>query len=64
MRFFGFAGLELLVMTIPDSGSMMDDGASCLPIPPEEEYRIVEELTKISECNLKEGNVYYVISNR
>ncbi|PKI64379.1 hypothetical protein CRG98_015239 [Punica granatum] len=51
-------------MTIPDSGSMMDDGASCLPIPPEEEYRIVEELTKISECNLKEGNVYYVISNR
>ncbi|KAK4797362.1 hypothetical protein SAY86_029688 [Trapa natans] len=42
----------------------MGDGASCLPIPPEEEKRIVDELMEKSERNLKEGNVYYVVSNR
>ncbi|KAK4795653.1 hypothetical protein SAY86_027979 [Trapa natans] len=51
-------------MTIPDSGFLMDDGASCLPIPPEEEKRIVNELMEKSERNLKEGNVYYVVSSR
>ncbi|KAG2676917.1 hypothetical protein I3760_12G073900 [Carya illinoinensis] len=51
-------------MTIPDSGFMMENGASCLPHPPEEENRIVKDLMNISENNLKEGNIYYVISNR
>ncbi|PON61141.1 Ubiquitinyl hydrolase [Trema orientale] len=51
-------------MTIPDSGFMIDNGSSCLPIPPEEENRIITELNNESEANLKEGNLYYVISNR
>ncbi|KAL3742844.1 hypothetical protein ACJRO7_018193 [Eucalyptus globulus] len=51
-------------MTIPDSGFMMDNGGSCLPVPPDEERRVVEELTNKSEDNLKEGNLYYVVSNR
>ncbi|KAE8055031.1 hypothetical protein FH972_011901 [Carpinus fangiana] len=51
-------------MTIPDSGFMMENGASCLPHPPEEEKRIVTDLMNKSEANLKEGNLYYVISNR
>lgn len=51
-------------MTIADSGCMMDNGASCLPCTSEEEKRIVMELTEKSESNLKEGNLYYVISNR
>lgn len=51
-------------MTIPDSGFMIDNDASCLPLPPEEEKRIVKELTDQSEANLKEGNLYYVVSNR
>lgn len=53
-----------LIMTIPDSGFMMENGGSCLPHPPEEENRIVRDLMNISENNLKEGNIYYVISNR
>ena len=52
------------IMTIPDSGFMIDNDASCLPLPPEEEKRIVKELTDQSEANLKEGNLYYVVSNR
>lgn len=51
-------------MTVADSDFPIDNGASCLPIPPEEEKRIVSELIKKSELNLKEGNLYYVISNR
>lgn len=51
-------------MTISDTGFMMDNGASCLPVPPDEEKRVVEELTFKSEDNLKEGNVYYVVSIR
>lgn len=51
-------------MTIVDSGFMMEKGASCLPHPPEEENRIVTDLRNKSESNLKEGNLYYVISNR
>ncbi|KAK4262966.1 hypothetical protein QN277_028451 [Acacia crassicarpa] len=51
-------------MTIADSGCLMDNGASCLPLPPEEENRIIADMVKESELNLKEGNIYYVISNR
>ena len=51
-------------MTIPGSGFMVDNGASCLPLTPEEEKRIVKELADKSEANLKEGNLYYVVSNR
>ncbi|KAE9612024.1 putative ubiquitinyl hydrolase 1 [Lupinus albus] len=51
-------------MTMPDSDFPMDNGTSCLPIPPDEEIRIVSELIKDSELNMKEGNLYYVISNR
>lgn len=51
-------------MTIADSGFMMEAGASCLPCTPEEEKRIVTDLMRMAESNLKEGNLYYVISNR
>ncbi|XP_042504881.1 ubiquitin carboxyl-terminal hydrolase 9-like [Macadamia integrifolia] len=51
-------------MTIPNFGCLIDNEASCLPYTPEEERRIVEELTKEAESNLKEGSLYYVISNR
>lgn len=51
-------------MTIRDSPLTTENGGSCLPVAPGEEKRIVEELTKKSEANLKEGNIYYVISNR
>lgn len=51
-------------MTIADSGFMMEGGASCLPCTPEEEKRIVTDLMRMAESNLKEGNLYYVISNR
>ncbi|XP_043715927.1 ubiquitin carboxyl-terminal hydrolase 9-like isoform X2 [Telopea speciosissima] len=51
-------------MTIPNFGYLMDNEASCLPCTPEEEKRIIEELTKEAESNLKEGNLYYIISSR
>ncbi|KAE8725341.1 Ubiquitin carboxyl-terminal hydrolase 9 [Hibiscus syriacus] len=51
-------------MTIQDSGYMMEDGVSCLPCTPEEQKRIVTELKYDSERNLKEGNLYFVISSR
>ncbi|KAK8518374.1 hypothetical protein V6N13_027851 [Hibiscus sabdariffa] len=51
-------------MTIQDSGFMMEDGVSCLPCTPEEQKRIVTELKTESERNLKEGNLYFVISSR
>lgn len=50
-------------MTIADSVFPMDSVASCIQLPPEEENRIVSELIKESELNLKDGNVYFVISN-
>ncbi|KAK8493757.1 hypothetical protein V6N12_017855 [Hibiscus sabdariffa] len=50
-------------MTIQDSGFMMEDGVSCLPCTPEEQKRIVTELKTESERNLKEGNLYFVISS-
>ncbi|KAL9297639.1 hypothetical protein ACSQ67_023535 [Phaseolus vulgaris] len=51
-------------MTIADDSVFpMDNVASCIQLPPEEENRIVSELVKESELNLKEGNLYYVVSN-
>ncbi|TYH97928.1 hypothetical protein ES332_A12G274700v1 [Gossypium tomentosum] len=50
-------------MTIPDSGCVMENGASCLPCTPEEEKKIVTDLRNESERNLKEGNLYFVISS-
>lgn len=52
------------IMTIPDSGFMMENEASCLPHTPEEEKRIIDELTRQSEANVKEGTLFFVISNR
>ncbi|KAE8710711.1 Ubiquitin carboxyl-terminal hydrolase 9 [Hibiscus syriacus] len=51
-------------MTIPGSGLMMEQGASCLPCTPEEENKIVTDLRNESERSLKEGNLYFVISSR
>ncbi|KZV22450.1 ubiquitin carboxyl-terminal hydrolase 9 [Dorcoceras hygrometricum] len=54
-------------MTIPDSSGchyMMENGFIELPCKPEEERRIVQELTTKAEANLQEGNLYYVISSR
>lgn len=51
-------------MTIPDSGYMMENGSIELPCTPEEEARIIQELISKAESNLREGNTYYVISNR
>ncbi|XP_012486621.2 ubiquitin carboxyl-terminal hydrolase 9 [Gossypium raimondii] len=51
-------------MTIQDSGFMMEDGVSCLPCTPEEQKKIVIDLRNESERNLKEGNLYFVISSR
>ncbi|XP_073132926.1 ubiquitin carboxyl-terminal hydrolase 9-like isoform X2 [Henckelia pumila] len=54
-------------MTIPDSSGchyMMENGSIELPCKPEEERRIVQELTAKAEANLREGNLYYVISRR
>lgn len=52
------------IMTIPDSGYMMENGSIELPCTPEEEKRIVQELTQRAESNLREGNLYYVVSTR
>jgi len=51
-------------MTIADSGFMMENGGSCLPYTPEQEKQIVDDLMNKSESSLKEGNLYYVVSNR
>ncbi|XP_010455453.1 PREDICTED: ubiquitin carboxyl-terminal hydrolase 10 [Camelina sativa] len=51
-------------MTIPNSDFMIENGVSDLPFTPEEEKRIVSELTTESENHLKEGNLYFVISKR
>lgn len=48
-------------MTIPDSEST---GVCEVPYSPEEERRIVTELNNEAEADLKEGNLYFVISNR
>ncbi|XP_052211604.1 ubiquitin carboxyl-terminal hydrolase 9-like [Diospyros lotus] len=51
-------------MTIPDLGYMMENGAIGIPFTPEEERRIVTDLTNKAESNLKEGDLYYVVSSR
>ncbi|KDP25220.1 hypothetical protein JCGZ_20376 [Jatropha curcas] len=51
-------------MTIADSGCLMENGGSCLPCTPEEEKQIVKELIDEAELDLKEGNLYYVVSAR
>ncbi|VVB11856.1 unnamed protein product [Arabis nemorensis] len=51
-------------MTISDTESMADIGICDFPCTTEEERRIVTEMTKEAEANLKEGNLYFVISNR
>lgn len=54
-------------MTIPDSSGynyMMENGSIELPCKPEEERRIVQELTAKAESNLREGSLYYPISSR
>nr|GME00539.1 ubiquitin carboxyl-terminal hydrolase 9 [Ipomoea batatas] len=52
-------------MTIPDSMcTMMENGSIEFPCTPEEERRIIQELTNKAEFNLKEGDLVYVISTR
>ncbi|KAI3453300.1 hypothetical protein Pfo_009963 [Paulownia fortunei] len=54
-------------MTISDSSGhhyVMENGSIELPCKPEEEKMIVQELTAKAEANLREGNLYYVISSR
>ncbi|XP_050377387.1 ubiquitin carboxyl-terminal hydrolase 9-like [Argentina anserina] len=51
-------------MTIPDSGFMTENEPNCLPHTPEEEKKIIDELTRQSEANVKEGSLFYVISKR
>ena len=51
-------------MTILNSGYRMENGGIGIPFTPEEEKRIVLELTNKAEANLEEGNLYYVVSNR
>ncbi|KAK8585998.1 hypothetical protein V6N13_130524 [Hibiscus sabdariffa] len=58
-----WSGGDSSFMTIPDSGFMMENGASCLPCTPEEEKKIITDLKNESERNLKEGNLYFVISS-
>ncbi|GFS44560.1 ubiquitin-specific protease 9 [Actinidia rufa] len=43
---------------------MTENGGVGIPFTPEEEKRIVLELTNKAEANLEEGNLYYVVSNR
>ena len=57
-------------MTMIDSRCLMENGGggggggSCLPCTPEEEKQIVEELNREAERDLKEGNLYFVVSSR
>ncbi|KAJ0106130.1 hypothetical protein Patl1_17393 [Pistacia atlantica] len=52
-------------MTIRHSSVlMMENGGSCLPCTPDEERQIVQDLSNQSEIDLKEGNLYYLISAR
>ncbi|GAV75105.1 UCH domain-containing protein/DUSP domain-containing protein [Cephalotus follicularis] len=55
-------------MTISNSSRMMmengDGGGSCLPCTPEEERQIVADLMIQSESDLRQGNLYFIISTR
>ncbi|XP_073102323.1 ubiquitin carboxyl-terminal hydrolase 10-like [Elaeis guineensis] len=50
-------------MTIPNSEDFLSAG-SCLPCTPEEEKDTILELTRAAEANQKEGDLYYVVSQR
>jgi ubiquitin carboxyl-terminal hydrolase 4/11/15 len=58
------------IMTMIDSSCLMENGGggggggSCLTCTPEEEKQIVEELSREAERDLKEGNLYFVVSSR
>ncbi|XP_076903003.1 ubiquitin carboxyl-terminal hydrolase 9-like [Bidens hawaiensis] len=51
-------------MTIPDSGSMMDNESVCLPCTPRQEARVVKDLTDKAESTFKEGDLFFVVSAR
>ncbi|PKA60058.1 Ubiquitin carboxyl-terminal hydrolase 10 [Apostasia shenzhenica] len=48
-------------MTIPDSDGLLSP-ESCLPCTPEEERETIEELTREGDANLKDGDLFYLIS--
>ncbi|OAY69419.1 Ubiquitin carboxyl-terminal hydrolase 10 [Ananas comosus] len=50
-------------MTIPSSEGFLAEG-SCLPCTPEEEKDIVARLKREAEDNLKDGDLFYLISSR
>ncbi|XP_078151935.1 ubiquitin carboxyl-terminal hydrolase 9-like [Carex rostrata] len=49
-------------MTIPNSEGFLS-AASCLPCTPEEEKEIVVGLIKEADSNMKDGDLYYLISH-
>ncbi|WOL08121.1 ubiquitin carboxyl-terminal hydrolase 9 [Canna indica] len=50
-------------MTIPNSEGFFQS-ESCLPCTPEEEKKIITELMGISDNSMKEGDLYYLLSQR
>ncbi|THU66409.1 hypothetical protein C4D60_Mb05t13840 [Musa balbisiana] len=50
-------------MTIPNSESFFP-ARCCLPLAPEEEKETIMELMKTSEARIKEGDLYYLVSQR
>jgi hypothetical protein len=50
-------------MTIPNSEGFLS-GASCLPCTPDEEKEIVSSLIREADSNMKDGDLYYLISHR
>ncbi|XP_072954131.1 ubiquitin carboxyl-terminal hydrolase 9-like isoform X1 [Typha angustifolia] len=50
-------------MTIPNSEDFLSAG-SCLPCTPEEEKETISELMREAEDNVKDGDLYYLISYR
>ncbi|GAB2274235.1 hypothetical protein Dimus_009002 [Dionaea muscipula] len=53
-------------MTIADSGHHMmeNGGVSCLPLTPSQEKQIIADLMAKANSNLKEGNLFFVVSAR
>jgi hypothetical protein len=54
---------EKIEMTIPNSEGFLSE-ASCLPCTPEEEKEIVSSLIREADSNMKDGDLYYLISHR
>ncbi|CAL9158927.1 unnamed protein product, partial [Musa hybrid cultivar] len=50
-------------MTIPNSESFFQ-ARCCLPLAPEEEKETIMQLMKTSEARIKEGDLYYLVSQR